>query len=93
MNEKNEEKIEHAETELRPVRKKYRRIIRIGSTLAVGGAIIAVVASLSSPRELMGAPASSMIKLEQRQAEIKEVIRQEKAAKPSEIELTQQKDR
>jgi hypothetical protein len=62
--------------EPKPVKGKFRRLLRLGCSIAVGGGVIAV---LLGPvcRPTMGAPRSAQLRFEQRKAEVERAVLEE----------------
>ncbi|MHC4365476.1 MAG: hypothetical protein ACYSX1_11020 [Planctomycetota bacterium] len=62
--------------ELKPAKGKFRRILRLGCSIAIGGGVVVILLNpVCTPT--MGAPRSAQLRFEQRKAEIEQAIGEE----------------
>ena len=67
--------------ELKPAKGKFRRILRLGCSIAIGGGVVVVLLAPLCPRT-MGATRSARLRFEQRRVEIEQTIEQEHLEEP-----------
>ncbi|MHC4389162.1 MAG: hypothetical protein ACYS8I_07975 [Planctomycetota bacterium] len=65
--------------EPKPVKGKFRRFLRLGCSIAVGGGIVAFFLGPVC-RPTMGAPRSAQLRFEQRKAEVERAVLEEQKA-------------
>jgi hypothetical protein len=64
-------------SELKPVKSRFKKVLSIGTTIIVGGVVLAVFAPLFIAPKCRGTTLSSRLKYEQRRMEIQKQLEEE----------------